>query len=119
MKFKKKKKIIIYIFHFQNLDLDFWTHPSRVGGTVDIRVTTSNYPKLAKLLKANGMTFTILIPDVDVAEARQNSPSSARAGGFDYNRYNTLDQVGCQHICVGWLFFNHSYPIHIPSPKQL
>jgi hypothetical protein len=67
---------------------------------VDIRVTNSNYPKLAKLLQANGIVFTILIPDVDAAEARQNPPSSARAGVFDYFRYNTLQQVSYTNVMM-------------------
>ncbi|KAJ7377901.1 Multifunctional pyrimidine synthesis protein CAD [Desmophyllum pertusum] len=46
------------------LDLDFWTHPSHVGGNVDIRVTAPQFPLLAKLLEANKITFTVLITDV-------------------------------------------------------
>lgn len=80
-------------FYFQSLDLDFWTHPSYPSKPVDIRVSHDNYDQLAKLLKAQNINFIVQIPDADVANARQNPVGSARAGGFDYNQYNTLDKV--------------------------
>ena len=76
------------------MDLDFWTHPSHVGGGVDIHVKVSNYPRLAKLLNSQGITFTILIPDVQGLVDNENPPPRAAfAGGFDYQRYNRLGQV--------------------------
>lgn len=60
---------------------------------MDIRVSHENYDQLAKLLKAQTINFIVQIPDADVANARQNPVGSARAGGFDYNQYNTLDKV--------------------------
>jgi len=80
-----------------NLNLDFWTHPSHVGGSVDIRVTNEQYPKVAKLLHAEGIVFTILIPDVDNLQARQNPPDSgSRSGGFDYAKYNRLSEINTE-----------------------
>lgn len=77
-----------------DLDLDFWTHPSHVGGGVDIHVKVSNYPRLAKLLNSQGITFTILIPDVQGLVDNENPPPRAAfAGGFDYQRYNRLEQI--------------------------
>ncbi|KAJ7377899.1 corticosteroid- binding protein [Desmophyllum pertusum] len=75
------------------LDLDFWTHPSHIGGNVDIRVTTSHYPRLAKLLHANEITFTILIPDVQRLVDTENPPRAVRAAGFDYGRYNRWSDI--------------------------
>ena len=80
------------VFYLQ-LDLDFWTHPSHVGGSVDIHVPAAVYPRLAKLLHANGIVFTILIPDVQGLVDNENPPRSSRASGFDYGRYNRLSQV--------------------------
>jgi len=77
-----------------DLDLDFWTHPSHVGGGVDIHVKASNYPRLAKLLNSQGIIFTILIPDVQGLMDKENPPPrTARAVGFDYQRYNRLAQI--------------------------
>jgi len=74
-----------------DLELDFWTHPSHVGGGVDIHVTASNYPRLAKLLRSRGIVSTTLIPDVqDLLDKESPPPEASRAGGFDYGRYNRL-----------------------------
>lgn len=81
------------LFFFQDLDLDFWSHPSYIGQPVDIRVTTDRYSTLALLLKAQGITLTDHIPDVDEAVAKQTPPGGARAGSFDYYNYNRLPQV--------------------------
>ena len=75
------------------MDLDFWTHPSHVGGNVDIRVSASQYPRLAKLLNANGIVFIILIPDVQSILDRENPPPARAGGVFDYGRYNRLPEV--------------------------
>ena len=75
------------------MDLDFWTHPSHVGGSVDIRVTAAMYPRLAKLLSAEGIVFTILIPDVQTLLDNENPPSRSGRAGFDYDRYNKLSEV--------------------------
>lgn len=75
------------------MNLDFWTHPSHPGGTVDIRVTALQYPRLAKLLNAEGIVFTILVPDVQDLVDRENPPPARNARGFDYGRYNRLTPV--------------------------
>jgi len=80
-----------------NLNLDFWTHPSNVGRPVDIRVTHDQYGKVAKLLHTEGIVFTLLIPDVDDLQARQNPPDSgSRSGGFNYAKYNTLNDINTE-----------------------
>ena len=75
------------------MELDFWTHPSHPGGTVDIRVTALQYPRVAKLLNAQGIIFTILIPDVQGLLDNENPPRARNARGFDYARYNRLNEV--------------------------
>ena len=77
------------------MDLDFWTHPSHVGGSVDIRVTAVMYPRLAKLLSAGGIIYPILIPDVQTLKHNENPAPAFRSGriGFDYNRYYRLSPV--------------------------
>ncbi|KAK3740610.1 hypothetical protein QZH41_009715, partial [Actinostola sp. cb2023] len=80
-----------------DLDLDFWTHPSHVGGPVDIRVSDANYPRLAKLLYTEGIVFTILIPDVYDLQARQNPPQAGiRSGVFDYAMYHKLSEINSE-----------------------
>jgi len=80
-----------------NLNLDFWTHPSNVGRPVDIRVTHDQYGKVAKLLHTEGIVFTLLIPDVDDLQARQNPPDSgSRSGGFDYGQYHRLNEINSE-----------------------
>ncbi|XP_068714990.1 carboxypeptidase B-like [Montipora foliosa] len=77
-----------------DLDLDFWTHPSHVGASVDIRVTSEEYPALAKLLNENGIVFTINIPDVQTLIENENPlPVRSRRAGFVYSRYNRLGTI--------------------------
>jgi len=90
---KEQLSFLVQLSDNDDLELDFWTHPSHVGANVDIRVTRAMYPKLAKLLNANGIVFVVLIPDVDDLQARQNPPDSSRSSAFNYARYNTLDQI--------------------------
>lgn len=75
------------------MELDFWTHPSHAGGTVDIRVTALQYPRVAKLLHQQGIVFTILIPDVQGLLDHENPPPARDARAFDYARYNRLTPV--------------------------
>ena len=75
------------------MNLDFWTHPSQEGAPVDIHVTKAEYPKLAKQLHAEEITFTILITDVQTLLDNENPPSRSERAGFDYGRYNQLKQV--------------------------
>ena len=75
------------------VNLDFWTHPSHEGAPVDIHVKKAEYPKLAKQLHAEGITFTILITDVQTLLDNENPPSRSERAGFDYGRYNQLKQV--------------------------
>ena len=49
-------KLLLTIF--VHADLDFWTHPSHAGASVDICVSTEEYPALAKLLKENDIVLT-------------------------------------------------------------
>lgn len=80
--------------HDDQLNLDFWTHPSNVNIPVDIRVEDKKYNQVAKLLHSEGIVFTIHIPDVDSLNERQKPPqSSMRAGGFVYSQYNRLDAI--------------------------
>lgn len=76
-----------------DLDLDFWTHPSHEGGSVDIHVTAEQYPRLAKLLQANGIVFTILIPELQGLLDNENPSSRSGRIGFDYHRYNRLGPI--------------------------
>lgn len=86
---------LFFFFFFRlKLDLDFWSHPSHVGASVDIRVSMEAYPALAKLLKENGIVFTILIPDVQTLMDSENPPlARSERAGFSYNRYNRLQPV--------------------------
>lgn len=76
-----------------DLNLDFWTHPSHAGASVDIHVTAAEYPKLAKLLQASGIVFTIQIPDVQSLVDNENPPSRSGRAGFVYSQYNRLAAI--------------------------
>ena len=73
--------------------LDFWQPPSAVGRSVDIHVSPSAYPRLAKLLQANGITFQILTTDLQQLLDNENPPARSDFAGFDYGRYHTYDEV--------------------------
>ena len=113
---------MLQFFLSQNLDLDFWSPPSHVGQSVDIRVSDDMYSTLTMLLKAQGITFTVRIYDVDAAMAKQiPAPGAAgRAGSFNYGQYNRLDQVssssGCWRLMQDCetLKLNLSDPVTIP-----
>lgn len=90
---KDQVKILASLEDSDDMDLDFWTHPSHVGDNVDIRVSASQYPPIAKRLQANGIVFTILIPDVQSILDRENPPPARAGGGFDYGRYNPLPEI--------------------------
>lgn len=76
-----------------DLGLDFWTHPSHLDGSVDIRVTEATYPRLAKRLNASGIKFTILIPDIKILMDHENPQARSGRIGFDYARYNRLKPI--------------------------
>ena len=44
-------------------------------------------------MKAQGINFTILIPDVQTLLDNENPPSKIGRIGFDYSRYNRLSPV--------------------------
>lgn len=90
MRDEKIKKYLRLVFQ---LGLDFWTHPSNLDGSVDIRVTEATYPRLAKRLNANGIKFTILIPDIKILMDHENPQARSGRIGFDYARYNRLKPV--------------------------
>ncbi|CAB3980440.1 carboxypeptidase B-like [Paramuricea clavata] len=74
------------------LDVDFWQAPSQVGRNVDIYVHEQDLSTVVDLLKKFTLNYTVLIDDVESAVVNENPPKS-RAGGFQYNRYNTLSQI--------------------------
>lgn len=89
---KRVSNWAFFFFFFKDLDLDFWSHPSHIGQPVDIRVPSEKYNTLATILKAQEITFSDHINDVDEAVAKQTPPGGARAV-FDYSNYNRLQQV--------------------------
>lgn len=90
---KAQLQFLVSLEDKADVNLDFWTHPSHEGAPVDIHVKKAEYPKLAKQLHAEGITFTILITDVQTLLDNENSPSRSERAGFDYGRYNQLKQI--------------------------
>ena len=69
---------------------------------MDIYVHEADLKTVVDLLRNFTLSFTVLIDDVQKAVEKEN-PRSGRAGGFQYNQYNTLSQVNfkdCFTDCI-------------------
>ncbi|XP_028414412.1 carboxypeptidase B-like isoform X2 [Dendronephthya gigantea] len=74
------------------LQIDFWQGPAEVGRNVDIYVHEANLATVFELLKNFKLSYTVLIDDVQ-GEVDNENPPTSRAGGFQYERYNTLSAI--------------------------
>ncbi|KGL91666.1 Carboxypeptidase A1, partial [Charadrius vociferus] len=87
------------------LQLDFWLSPRGLGQPVDIRVPFPSLQPLKAHLEANGISYSIMIEDVQVSggrgevddeqmemlRSRRGLPLSTNT--FDYATYHNLDEV--------------------------
>lgn len=45
-------------------EVDFWRHPIKVGGSVDIHVTADQLEEIDASLAANGMTYQVKLGNI-------------------------------------------------------
>ncbi|KAM6301865.1 carboxypeptidase A1-like [Podargus strigoides] len=85
----------------EELQLDFWLAPRGPGYPVDVRVPFSSLQSLKAHLESNGISYSIMIEDVQALvddERMEMSRSSRRrlplsTTTFDYTTYHSLDEI--------------------------
>ncbi|NXJ98611.1 CBPA1 Carboxypeptidase, partial [Corythaixoides concolor] len=86
------------------LELDFWLTPRGPGYPVDVRVPFPSLQPLKAHLEANGITYSIMIEDVQTlldnermemlrSRSRRRSLLPLSTTTFDYTTYHTLDEI--------------------------
>ncbi|XP_044540798.1 carboxypeptidase A5-like, partial [Gracilinanus agilis] len=81
------------------LKIDFWHSPARPSLPVDMRVPFANLKIVKNYLNSTGMSYTIMIEDVQVLldEERKGMSASQRTerstSGFRYNSYHTIQEI--------------------------
>ncbi|KFP99805.1 Carboxypeptidase A1, partial [Leptosomus discolor] len=83
------------------LQLDFWLAPRGSGYPVDVRVPFPSLQPLKAHLEANGISYSIMIEDVQALVDRERTEmlrSSRRrqplsTSTFEYSAYHTLDEI--------------------------
>ncbi|XP_069720378.1 carboxypeptidase A1-like [Phaenicophaeus curvirostris] len=85
----------------EELQLDFWLAPRTLGYPVDVRVPFPSLQPLKAHLEANGISYSIMIEDVQalvdhekmemLRRSRSHLPLSTST--FDYSSYHTLDEI--------------------------
>jgi len=55
---------------FLPFQLDFWLGPRRLGHPVDVRVPFPSLQSLKAHLEANGLSYSVMIEDVQVGQQR-------------------------------------------------
>ncbi|NXG81233.1 CBPA1 Carboxypeptidase, partial [Baryphthengus martii] len=79
--------------------LDFWRHPSSLGGPSDLRVPFPSLQTVKTFLESHGISYSIMIEDVQklLDEEKKTMAKSRRAARsistFDFASYHTLDEV--------------------------
>lgn len=77
------------------MDLDLWSEPSAVGHNVDVRVPVYLIEEFEATLKAQDMTYEVMIDNVEnaiLAQEESNLPN-AFAYGFSYEKYNSYSDI--------------------------
>jgi len=74
--------------------VDFWQNTGRLDRPVDIMVSPATQPYLKGALARRGLSYDIMIDDVQVAaESQMKRDLSSNAVSFDYNVYHTYDEI--------------------------
>ncbi|CAH1265620.1 CPA2 [Branchiostoma lanceolatum] len=74
--------------------LDFWKGPTTPSHPVDVRVPKDLLKEVKSLLEKTGMKYTVMIDDL---QQRINTERShVRAIGFNFDDYNTYDDINAQ-----------------------
>ncbi|NXD44041.1 CBPA5 Carboxypeptidase, partial [Copsychus sechellarum] len=83
----------------EELQVDFWRHPSSPGHPVDLRVPFPSLQGVKKFLDFHNFSYSIMIEDVQVLldEEKESMRRSRRAKRssrmFDFASYHTIDEV--------------------------
>ncbi|XP_051468574.1 carboxypeptidase A1-like [Apus apus] len=84
----------------EELQLDFWLSPRGLGHPVDVRVPFPSLQPLKAHLEANGVSYSIMIEDVqDLLDEEQQEMLRSRRGmplstdTFNYGTYHSLDEI--------------------------
>ncbi|XP_038608796.1 carboxypeptidase A5-like isoform X1 [Tachyglossus aculeatus] len=85
--------------HFKHLQVDFWRSPLRPSLPVDMRVPFSSLQSVKAYLKSHGISYSIMIDDVQVLidKEREAMAASRRlersSGNFDFSSYHTIEEI--------------------------
>ncbi|XP_007504383.2 carboxypeptidase A5 [Monodelphis domestica] len=96
---EKELQLLRKLKDSDSLKIDFWHSPARPSLPVDMRVPFANLKIVKNYLNSTGMSYTIMIEDVQVLldEERKGMSASQRTerstSGFRYNSYHTLQEI--------------------------
>ncbi|NXI53924.1 CBPA1 Carboxypeptidase, partial [Chloroceryle aenea] len=83
----------------EELQLDFWRHPTSLGHPIDLRVPFSSLQTVKIFLESNAISYSIMIEDVQklLDEEKKTMMRSRRVARsirtFDFASYHTLEEV--------------------------
>ncbi|XP_072508834.1 carboxypeptidase A5-like isoform X1 [Notamacropus eugenii] len=96
---EKQLQLLRNLEDSEHLKVDFWHAPARPSLPVDMRVPFSNLKAVKNYLNSRGISYTIMIEDVQVLldEERRGMTASRRqersTSSFRYNSYHTLEEI--------------------------
>ena len=93
-----------------NCSLDWWSEPGQVEATVSMAVGPDCYAQLIQLLKSNGFSVSVAIPDIEkeiTLEKNYRALSLLHRVNFDWNEevYHPLAEINER---IDWLASQHS-----------
>ncbi|NWV25650.1 CBPA5 Carboxypeptidase, partial [Origma solitaria] len=83
----------------EELQVDFWRHPTSPGHPVDLRVPFPSLRAVKHFLHSHGFSYSVMIEDVQelLDEEKESMRRSRRvkrsSRTFDFASYHTLDEV--------------------------
>ncbi|XP_040147371.1 carboxypeptidase A2 isoform X2 [Ictidomys tridecemlineatus] len=82
----------------EHLQLDFWKSPTTPGETAHVRVPFISVPAVKVFLESQGITYSIMIEDVQVLLDQENEEMllnrrRERNGNFNFGAYHTLEEI--------------------------
>ncbi|NXS36020.1 CBPA1 Carboxypeptidase, partial [Pomatostomus ruficeps] len=83
----------------EELQVDFWRHPSSPGHPVDLRVPFPSLPAVKSFLDSRNFSYSVMIEDVQelLDEEKESMRRSRRvkrsSRTFDFSSYHTLEEI--------------------------
>ncbi|NXE98157.1 CBPA5 Carboxypeptidase, partial [Menura novaehollandiae] len=83
----------------EELQVDFWRHPSSPSHPVDLRVPFLSLQAVKNFLDSNSFSYSIMIEDVqELLDAEKETMRKSRrikrsSRTFDFASYHTIDEV--------------------------